>query len=327
MCEMSSCMEYPEVFPVDLDSLLPDRETELQICLNGRSDAYRQSIVLAGTGGDEIDDDAAARTDIGTKIKGRQEETLDKQHLESERMVGALGTLGASIKGAVIFWKAVMTSKACGYTSEDSEECARKPKYSVHPGANEIYRGLKVLGVIIYRLRQVECAAIVLSRLGYCFRLSFLVNLFLIASADKAERSSVGAGSDSLLPDRETELQICLNGRSDAYRQSIVLAGTGGDEIDDDAAARTDIGTKIKGRQEETLDKQHLESERMVGALGTLGASIKGAVIFWKAVMTSKACGYTSEDSEECARKPKYSVRPGANEIYRGLSQRIGDRG
>ncbi|KAJ9547543.1 hypothetical protein OSB04_020086 [Centaurea solstitialis] len=138
-------------------------------------------------------------------------------------------------------------------------------------------------------------------------------------SADKAERSSVGAGSDSLPPDRETELQICLNGRSDAYRQSIVSAGTGGDEIDDDAAARTDIGSKIKGRQEETLDEQHLESERMVGALGTLGASIKGAVIFWKAVMTSKACGFTSEDSEECARKPKYSVRPGANEIYRGL--------
>ncbi|KAJ9546511.1 hypothetical protein OSB04_019054 [Centaurea solstitialis] len=88
-----------------------------------------------------------------------------------------------------------------------------------------------------------------------------------------------------------------------------------------------DIGSKIKGRQEEALDEQHLELERMVEALGTLGASIKGAVLFWKPVMTSKACGYTSEDSEECARKPKYSVRPGANEIYRGLSQHIGDRG
>ncbi|KAJ9544979.1 hypothetical protein OSB04_024686 [Centaurea solstitialis] len=40
-------------------------------------------------------------------------------------------------------------------------------------------------------------SAIVLSRLGYCFRLSFLVNLFLITSADKAERSSVGAGSET----------------------------------------------------------------------------------------------------------------------------------
>ncbi|KAJ9552613.1 hypothetical protein OSB04_016658 [Centaurea solstitialis] len=93
-------------------------------------------------------------------------------------------------------------------------------------------------------------SAIVLSRLGYRFRLSFLVNLFLITSADKAERSSVEAGS--------------------------------------------------------------------------VGVSIKGAVVFWKAVMTSKACESTPEDSEECARKPKYSVRPGANEMYHGLSQHIG---
>ncbi|KAJ9544894.1 hypothetical protein OSB04_024601 [Centaurea solstitialis] len=317
MCEMSSCMEYPEVFPVDLDSLPPDRETELQICLNGRSDAYRQSIVSAGTGGDEIDDDAAARTDIGSKIKGRQEETLDEQHLESERMVGALGTLGASIKGAVIFWKAVITSKACGYTSEDSEESYRRPgmkKDIAHfvercvacfqvkierqrPCGN--CNSYQVLGVIIYRLRRAECAVRIRQSVAQ------------LGQDQMCEMSSCmeypevfPVDLDSLPPDRETELQICLNGRSDAYRQSIVSAGTGGDEIDDDAAARTDIGSKIKGRQEETLDEQHLESERMVGALGTLGASIKGAVIFWKAVITSKACGYTSEDSEESYRRP-----------------------
>ncbi|KAJ9551583.1 hypothetical protein OSB04_015628 [Centaurea solstitialis] len=41
--------EYPEVFLVDLDSLPPDREIELQICFDSRSDAYRQSIVSACT--------------------------------------------------------------------------------------------------------------------------------------------------------------------------------------------------------------------------------------------------------------------------------------
>ncbi|KAJ9562957.1 hypothetical protein OSB04_008117 [Centaurea solstitialis] len=54
--------EYPEVFPVNLDSLPPDRKIELQICFDSRSDAYRQSIVSACTGGGEIDDGAAART-------------------------------------------------------------------------------------------------------------------------------------------------------------------------------------------------------------------------------------------------------------------------
>ncbi|KAJ9565546.1 hypothetical protein OSB04_001512 [Centaurea solstitialis] len=55
-------MEYPEVFLVDLDSLPPGRDIKLQICFDGRSDAYRQSIVSACTGGGEIDDGAAAST-------------------------------------------------------------------------------------------------------------------------------------------------------------------------------------------------------------------------------------------------------------------------
>ncbi|KAJ9558486.1 hypothetical protein OSB04_013100 [Centaurea solstitialis] len=88
MCEMSSCMEYPEVFPVDLDSLPPDRETELQICLNGRSDAYRQSIVSAGTGGDEIDDDEAARTalalHLGSASSVREKER--RHHVDVHRL-------------------------------------------------------------------------------------------------------------------------------------------------------------------------------------------------------------------------------------------------
>ncbi|KAJ9552738.1 hypothetical protein OSB04_016783 [Centaurea solstitialis] len=60
--QMSSCMEYPEVFLVDLESLPPDREIELHICFDGRSNAYRQSIVSTCTGGSEIDDGATAST-------------------------------------------------------------------------------------------------------------------------------------------------------------------------------------------------------------------------------------------------------------------------
>ncbi|KAJ9546525.1 LOW QUALITY PROTEIN: hypothetical protein OSB04_019068 [Centaurea solstitialis] len=457
MCEMSSCMEYPEVFPVDLDSLPPDRETELQICLNGRSDAYRQSIVSAGTGGDEIDDDAAARTALALhlgsassvrekesrhhvdvhrltrefnrltvrdecqmlledwyaielrqlKIRGEdcvtlfldelilvsiddilnysrtaeelsnawhevngcgfrtkdletlslrdevsvytnhEEPSVPVQHERSWRDGGALGTLGASIKGAVLFWKAVMTSKACGYTSEDFEECARKPKYSVRPGANEIYRGLTyrrpgmkkdiahfvercvacfhvkierqrpcgncnsyqapsipracVAEIVrrrdiplstvsdrdarlyldawrsfqldlgtrvtittvnglhsdgqservrirqsVAQLGQDQVASLELDALGKS--LFVFMTYVMVSGKERLDVRDVElygipevfpVDLDSLPPDRETELQICLNGRSDAYRQSIVSAGTGGDEIDDDAAART----------------------------------------------------------------------------------------
>ncbi|KAJ9536796.1 hypothetical protein OSB04_un000020 [Centaurea solstitialis] len=418
---------------VDLDSLPPDRETELQIYLNGRSDAYRQSIVSAGTGGDEIDDDEAARTvsidDIlnysrtaeelpnawhevsGCGFRTKDLETLSLRDevsiytnheepsvpVQQERVILRIGRCCLTSYRC----KKHLLSRGC------VAEIVRRrdiPLTTVSDRDARLYLdawrsfqldlGMRVtittanglhsdgqsswgnhLPVEASRMRST-CHV---TNLMACFaeselraKLSFLVNLFLIASADKAERSSVGAGSvdlDSLPPDRETELQIYLNGRSDAYRQSIVSAGTGGDEIDDDEAARTvsidDIlnysrtaeelpnawhevsgcGFRTKdletlslrdevsiytnheepsvpvqqervilrigrccGRQEETLDEQHLESERMVGVLGTLGVGIKGVVLFWKAVMTSKACGYTSEDSEECARKPKYSL-------------------
>ncbi|KAJ9536027.1 LOW QUALITY PROTEIN: hypothetical protein OSB04_un000810 [Centaurea solstitialis] len=241
---MSSCTEYPEVFPVDLGSLPPDRETELQICLNGRSDAYRQSIVSAGTGGDEIDDDAAART------------------------------------GARCFSKIGMRSS---------------------------YRQLKIRGE--------DCVTLFLDEL-------ILVSIDDILNYSRTAEELSNAwhevsGCGFRTKDLETlslrdEVSVYTNHEEPSVpvQQERVILRIG------------HIGSKIKGRQEETLDEQHLESERMVGVLGTLGASIKGAVIFWKAVMTSKACGYTSEDSEECARKPKYSVRPGANEVYRGLTYR-----
>ncbi|KAJ9551981.1 hypothetical protein OSB04_016026 [Centaurea solstitialis] len=235
MCETSSCMEYPEVFPVDLDSLPPDRETELQICLNGRSDAYRQSIVSAGTGGDEIDDDEAART------------------------------------GAKCFSKIGMRSS---------------------------YRQLK-MGV-------EDCVTL------------FLDELILVSIDDILNYSRTAEE----LPNAWHEVSGCGFRTKDLETLSLR------DEV---SVYTSHEEPSVPVQQERVIlrigHEQHLESEWMVGALGTLGVSIKGAVILWKAVMTSKACGYTSEDSEECAHKPKYSVRPGANEIYRGLRQHIGDRG
>ncbi|KAJ9545616.1 hypothetical protein OSB04_025323 [Centaurea solstitialis] len=197
MCEMSSCMEYPEVFPVDLDSLPPDRETELQICLNGRSDAYRQSIVSAGTGGDEIDDDAAARTALHLGSASSVREKESRHHVDVHRLTREFNRLTC----VTLFLDELIL-----VSIDDILNYSRT--------AEELSNAWHEVSGCGFRTKDLETLSL------------------------------------------RDEVSIYTNHEEPSVpvQQERVILRIG------------HIGSKIKGRQEETLDEQHLESERMVGA-------------------------------------------------------------
>ncbi|KAJ9548163.1 LOW QUALITY PROTEIN: hypothetical protein OSB04_020706 [Centaurea solstitialis] len=80
--------------------------------------------------------------DLKSEIKEWQEKALKEENLKSERMVGFLDTLVTNTEGLKCFGDRIWIPKLGDLRKKILIE-AHKSKYSVHPGTNKMYHGLR----------------------------------------------------------------------------------------------------------------------------------------------------------------------------------------
>ncbi|KAJ9546504.1 hypothetical protein OSB04_019047 [Centaurea solstitialis] len=80
--------------------------------------------------------------DLKSEIKEWQEKASKEEHLKSERMVGFLDTLVTDTEGMKCFGNRIWVPKLGDLRKKILFE-AHKSKYSVHPGTNKMYHGLR----------------------------------------------------------------------------------------------------------------------------------------------------------------------------------------
>ncbi|KAJ9560990.1 hypothetical protein OSB04_006150 [Centaurea solstitialis] len=80
--------------------------------------------------------------DLKTEIRECQEKALKEENLKSERLVGLVDTLVSDAEGLKCFGNRIWVPKLGDLRKKILDE-AHKSKYSVHPGTNKMYHGLR----------------------------------------------------------------------------------------------------------------------------------------------------------------------------------------